>query len=101
MILKRLTTGPCIRLGMLSRSMQTPSTRYRTRTRLAIGSMWMSEDRIRTASPMIIVTSRMMGADSSSKPSWLSASRSPGMSRSSRSWTWSSRLMSVWMNCST
>jgi hypothetical protein len=39
---RRLSTAFCMRLGRLSRSMHTPSIRYRRRTRSAIGSTWIS-----------------------------------------------------------
>ena len=67
MILRRLTIEPRRRRGAESRSIRTPSIRYRMRTRSANGSMWMSEARSETASWMIRWTSRMTGASPSSR----------------------------------
>ena len=64
MSLTRVVIDPCSRLGGGSRSMHTPSIRYRIRSLVESGSMWMSLARIRTASVIINCTSRMIGADS-------------------------------------
>ncbi len=58
---------PRRRRGALSRSISTPSIRYRIRTRSANGSMWMSLARCCTASWMMRCTSRMTGASPSSR----------------------------------
>ncbi len=80
MSLMRLSTEFCMRLGRLSRSMHTPSMRYRSRTRSAIGSMWMSLARIFTASTSMRVQSLTIGASSAATSMDLSTERSTDLS---------------------
>ena len=74
-ILKREMSEECTRFGRRKASRRMPSTRNRTIESLRVGSMWMSLDRARTASVMIMFPSRTMGARRvSSSRVWISAS---------------------------
>ena len=66
MIFTREMIGPCSFFGGESISWQLPSTRYRTRSLVFIGSMWISLARIFTASLMSSVTRRIMAESSPS-----------------------------------
>ena len=76
MTLMRLVREACSSLGMSNSLWSTPSIRIRTSTRVAWGSMWISEARSEMPRSMMLFTRRTDGAalaSSASSVAWATA----------------------------